>query len=155
MAGGLMAPVLLIVLHALAAVAWVGGIFFAYMALRPASMMLEAQPRLALWDAVFSRFFPWVWLFVVVLLGSGHTMLGAGLFAATPAVAAMAGLGWVMALLFTYLYWLPYQRLRRSVAAGDVPGAAAAMQGIRPIVGTNLVLGLVTSGLGAASHFLG
>ena len=32
----------LLALHLRAAVAWVGGIFFAYMALRPASMLLDA-----------------------------------------------------------------------------------------------------------------
>jgi len=35
----------LLALHLLAAVAWVGGIFFATMALRPASMLLDPPLR--------------------------------------------------------------------------------------------------------------
>jgi uncharacterized membrane protein len=39
-------------LHGMAASAWVGGIFFAYMALRPAAMItLEPPVRLKLWQS--------------------------------------------------------------------------------------------------------
>jgi putative copper export protein len=44
--------------HTLAAAIWVGGMFFAYMALRPSAGPLEAPVRLQLWERVFSRFFP-------------------------------------------------------------------------------------------------
>ena len=47
-----------IAIHALAAVIWVGGMFFAYMVLRPSAGPLEAPVRLQLWERVFSRFFP-------------------------------------------------------------------------------------------------
>jgi len=59
-------------LHLLAVVIWVGGMFFAYMALRPvAGTLLEPPVRQALWAGVFKRFFPWVWASIVVLLGTG------------------------------------------------------------------------------------
>ena len=49
-------------IHHLAALIWVGGMFFAYVALRPAAMeVLDPPQRLRLWDAVFRRFFQWVW----------------------------------------------------------------------------------------------
>lgn len=149
-----MIPVLTL-LHALAAIIWVGGIFFAYMVLRPVSMSLEPAPRLALWSAVFSRFFVWVWGFVIVLLVSGHGLVGMGVGHGSRAVGAMAAIGWVMALLYAYLYFRPFPRLKRAVAQGDTPAAAQAMNGIRPIVATNLVLGLVTSAFGVMSHFWG
>ena len=42
-----------IALHLLAAVIWVGGMFFAYMALRPAAAsLLEPPLRLPLWSQV-------------------------------------------------------------------------------------------------------
>ena len=45
-------------LHALAAMVWVGGMFFAYMALRPvAAKILEPAVRLALWSRTLTRFF--------------------------------------------------------------------------------------------------
>ncbi len=45
-------------LHLLAAVVWVGGMFFAWMILRPAAVdILEPPARLRLWLSVFKRFF--------------------------------------------------------------------------------------------------
>ncbi len=66
---------MLVALHALAAVVWVGGMFFAYMVLRPSAGPLEPPLRLALWPRVFGRFFPWVWASIAVLLVSGYAML--------------------------------------------------------------------------------
>jgi uncharacterized membrane protein len=137
----------LLALHLLAAVAWVGGIFFAYLALRPASMQLAAPLRLALWAAVFGRFFPWVWGFVAVLLASGHALLAQS--AAGGGLVAMAVIGWVMSLLFAYLYFVPFARLKRALAATDAPGAALAMARIRPVMAVNLALGMAASALGA------
>ncbi len=61
--------------HIVAAVIWVGGMFFALVVLRPSTGPLDPPIRLALWERVFSRFFPWVWGAVVVLLVSGFAMV--------------------------------------------------------------------------------
>ena len=72
-----------ILLHLLSAVVWVGGMFFAYMVLRPvAGGVLEPPLRLELWRQIFSRFFPWVSLSIVILFITGlwmsWAMLGVG-----------------------------------------------------------------------------
>ena len=38
--------------HILAAVIWVGGMFFAHMVLRPSAGLLDSPTRLALWERV-------------------------------------------------------------------------------------------------------
>ena len=48
--------------HILGAVVWVGGMFAAYVCLRPAAGALEAPQRLKLWRGFFAKFFPWVWV---------------------------------------------------------------------------------------------
>jgi len=54
---------LLYLVHVLATVVWVGGMFFAHQCLRPVvRAQLEGPQRLRLWNGVFGRFFPWVWL---------------------------------------------------------------------------------------------
>jgi len=143
----------LLALHLLAAVAWVGGIFFATIALRPASMLLDAPLRLSLWAATLGRFFPWVWGFIAVLLASGHALMGE----APPhgSLIAMAAIGWAMSLLFAYLYFVLFALLKRAVAASDTPAAAQAMTRIRPVMATNLALGLAASALGALHPILG
>lgn len=63
-------------LHVLAALVWVGGMFFAWLVLRPATVAaLEGPARLRLWVEVFQRFFRWVWLAVAVLAVSGVGMI--------------------------------------------------------------------------------
>jgi len=45
-------------LHVLAALVWVGGMFFAWLVLRPATVAaLDGPARLRLWVEVFRRFF--------------------------------------------------------------------------------------------------
>jgi uncharacterized membrane protein len=100
-----------------------------------------------LWAAVFGRFFPWVWGFVAVLLASGHALFGQS--AAGGGLVAMAVIGWVMSLLFAYLYFVPFARLKRALAASDTPAAAQAMVHIRPVMAANLALGMAASVLGA------
>ena len=56
---------LALALHILGAVVWVGGMFAAYMCLRPAAGPLEPPARLKLWRAFFGKFFPWVWLAIL------------------------------------------------------------------------------------------
>jgi uncharacterized membrane protein len=144
--------------HTLAAVIWVGGMFFAYMILRPSVSSLEPLIRLPLWQRAFSRFFAWVWLSVAVLLlsGFGMVLLGLGGFLAVGAyVRAMMALGIAMVIIYTYLYFVPWQRFRRAVSIEDWPAANAALQRMRFIVGVNLVLGLVTVTVGASGRYCG
>ena len=60
---------LALALHILGAVVWVGGMFAAYMCLRPAAGPLEPPQRLKLWRAFFQKFFPWVWLSILLAIG--------------------------------------------------------------------------------------
>ncbi len=148
--------VLGLAVHILAAVIWVGGMFFAYVALRPSAGPLEPALRLPLWHRVFSRFFPWVWACVVALLASGYGMvfLGFGGFAGVgPHVHAMQATGIVMVLLFLHLFFAPWQRLRRALAAGDLPGAGRNLEQIRILVAINLALGLITVVIGASGRY--
>ena len=131
-------------LHVLAAVIWVGGMFFAYVALRPAAAeTLEPPARLKLWAATFRRFFPWVWAAVVVILGSGFHMLG--MLGRTPVyVITMLLLGVVMAVIYFYVYFSPFAELKSGCERQDWKAAGAALSRIRVLVGVNLTLGLLT-----------
>jgi uncharacterized membrane protein len=142
----------LIALHALAAVVWVGGMFFAYMALRPAAGGLDPPVRLALWRRVFERFFLWVWVAVVLLLATGYTMFlhyrVSGMH-----VHLMQATGILMMLLFAHLFFAPWRRLKAAVDGKDFAAAARQLNQIRLIVAVNLVLGLVTVVLGSSGRY--
>ena len=133
-------------LHTLAAVVWVGGMFFAHMALRPALMAEQPPTRLGVWVRVFPRFFAWVWLAVIILPATGYAMVYVdfGSFeAAGNHVRVMHGLNWVMIVLYAFLFFKPYQGLKAAVASEDFPTGAKHMNTIRRIVTTNLILGMV------------
>lgn len=139
-----MSPI--IALHLLAAVIWVGGLFFAYMILRPTAAHLEPPVRFRLWNGVFMRFFPWVWAAVIALPFTGYiaayTLFGA--MAHFPLhVHIMQGLGWVMILLYIWLFFVPWQGLREAIGGGELTVAGGHLKRIRRVVGLNLILGLI------------
>ena len=138
-------------LHVLGVVVWVGGMFFAYLALRPvAAQQLEPPQRLKLWQGVLQRFFFWVWLAVALILGSGSYMMWRlGGMSAPPHVHAMMLIGIVMMLIFAHVYFVPFRRLQRSIAAQEWTTASSALNQIRIMVAINLTLGLITIAVAA------
>ncbi len=149
---------LALVLHSLAAVVWVGGMFFALLALRPATAPLEPGPRLELWLRVLGRFFAWVIAAIVLLLASGYGMIF-GVYAGFRGIGLhvnlMQGLGIIMMLLFFHLYFAPWRRFRAALARQDYPAAAGQLNQIRVIVTINLILGLVTVAVGSSGRYWG
>jgi uncharacterized membrane protein len=147
-----------LVLHSLSAVVWVGGMFFALFALRPATAALEPGPRLLLWSRVLERFFLWVMAAIVVLLASGYGMIF-GVYAGFRGIGLhiniMQGLGIVMMLLFFHLYFAPWRRFRAAVGRQDYPAAARQLNQIRVIVTINLILGLITIAVGSSGRYWG
>jgi len=145
-------------LHQLAALIWVGGMFFAYLVLRPALAELAAEVRLATWHGVFRRFFRWVAAALVALFATGYLMVFAGWGGFGDVglhVHVMHGLAIVMLVIFVALVHGPWGRFRRAREAGDAGAAAAALGGIRRLVAVNLTLGLVTAVLGASGRWWG
>lgn len=137
---------LAITLHVLAAIIWVGGMFFGFLAVRPALADVDTKQRARLWVGIFRRFFPWVWGCIVVLLGSGFYLASDafdGLAHAPVFVHVMMGLGILMMLLFGHLFFAPYKRLKQAVATGDDELAKKSMAQIRITMAVNLSLGLV------------
>jgi uncharacterized membrane protein len=154
---GLLAAVALIV-HILAAIVWVGGMFFAHQVLRPAAAMLEPGPRLILWSRVLGRFFAWVIAAIILLLLSGYTLVF-GVFGGFRAIGLyihlMQGLGILMMLLFLHLYFAPWRRFRMAVARQDWTEGGRQLGQIRTIVTINLVLGIVVAAIGGSGRYWG
>ena len=147
-----------ITLHLLSAVIWVGGMFFAYVVLRPsAGSLLEGPDRLTLWSGVFQRFFPWVWVAIVILLSTGNVMIFSvfgGMQQAGLHIHVMNGIGWIMFLLFLYLNTVPFRGLRTAVSNSDWAAGAGHLVTIRHIVAINLSLGLIVIAVASAGQHL-
>ena len=136
----------LLLLHLAGVIVWVGGMFFAHFCLRPAAAaQLPPPQRLPLLAAVLGRFFTTVAASIVAIMASGFALIGATGFGLAPIHwHAMSGIGLLMAVIFGVIYFLHYPRLKADVAAQDWPAAGAAMNRIRLLVATNLLLGALT-----------
>jgi uncharacterized membrane protein len=138
---------LAITLHILSVVIWIGGMFFAYMALRPAAgSLLEPPARQTLWVAVFKRFFVWVWISIITLLITGFWMIFAelgGMENLGLHIHIMLSLGIFMMLLFMHVYFGPFRRLQYAVIESNWETGGVKLNQIRILVKTNLILGLL------------
>ncbi len=147
-----------IALHVLAAVVWVGGMFFAYQCMRPAvGEAVAPDQRPALWYPTLAYFFRWVWAAVVILPVSGYMMvfrhLG-GMSQVGVHVHLMQVLGIVMILVFLHVFFAPYRRLGEAVQNGDTEDGLHRIGQIRRFVGINLVLGLAVVVIATAGRYL-
>jgi uncharacterized membrane protein len=137
-------------IHLLAVVIWVGGMFFAYMVLRPAAVdTLQPPERLRLWSNVFQRFFNWVWGAVGIILVTGFYMIYqyGGMAHAPHYVHLMLLLGLVMTGIYGYVFFACYVPLSLFVGKGQWKEAGAMLGKIRKLVAVNLTLGLITVGV--------
>jgi uncharacterized membrane protein len=154
-------------LHVLAVVVWVGGMFLMHFAVRPVAVVqLPPAQRLPLLADILGRFFGWVTLAVLVVLATGVAMIvgigaaagtgafGEGLRLAHPSVHLMFALGLVMSLVFVFIRLGPFVRMRAAIGALQLPDAAGHLDLIRRLVATNLVLGIVTIGLATVGRAL-
>jgi uncharacterized membrane protein len=153
---------LMVFLHVLAVVVWVGGMFLMRFAVRPVAVaQLPPPQRLPLLAEVLGRFFGWVTAAVVLVLATGLAMIvgigaaagamaagksafGEGLRLAHASVHLMSGLGVVMSLVFAFIRLVPFPRLRGALAAQQLAAAAGHLDLIRRLVAVNLVLGVLT-----------
>jgi uncharacterized membrane protein len=132
--------------HELAVIVWIGGIFFSHFFLRPVlKQTLEPPARIQLALGVFRRFFPIVWLCILILWVTGawvsivHYSKAVGVH-----VMLMAGIALVMTLVFSYLVAFPYRTMQSSVDDENWRRASAKFSSIRKLMALNLVLGLTT-----------
>jgi len=104
----------------------------------------------------FRKFFPWVWMAILLLLASGYWLVfvtfggfaGVGMH-----VHVMQLIGWIMIALFLWLFHGPWLALKRAVEAEDWPKAGANLNRIRQIISINLPLGLIVVVIGASGRY--
>jgi len=148
---------ILLSLHILAVIIWVGGMFFAYMVLRPIAVStLEPPLRLRLWREVFSLFFKWVWVAIVTLWLSGLGMIFmlGGMALAGPHIHLMLSLGIVMTLIFLQVYFRLFPHLQALVTTEQWQLAGDYLFKIRDWIRINLAIGLLVACIAVVGRFL-
>lgn len=133
-------------LHQVAAIIWIGGMFFAHFALRPTiKRSLEPPERIQVALGVFRRFFPWVWVCIATLWISGIWVSVAKYPSGPPmSVHVMMGTSLLMTLVFVFLYVLPFRRMKIAVDYENWRWASAKFSAIRRLMAFNMVIGFLT-----------
>jgi len=139
-------------IHLLAVIAWVGGMFFMLMCLRPAvHEVLDAPARVRLMQSTLRRFLRIVALAALAVLVSGAAMIAlvwrdraaAGLAFNMPLDwYAMVVLFFAMLAVFLHVRLALFPRVGRAMTAETWPAAGAALGAIRWEVAINLVIGI-------------
>ena len=136
---------LLLFLHLAAAIFWMGGMGFVLLALRPAAhAQLQPPQRLPLMVQVLRRFFVLVIASIAVLLATGVPLLMQVPGAQAPrGWHAMAGLGVLMVLVFGHIFFVPWRRMQRAVAAQQWPEGGKRVNQVALLVKVNFALGWI------------
>ena len=140
-------------IHLFSIIVWVGGMIFAHVCLRPAVAQLEPPLRLRLMQDVLSRFFNAVLWASCLTIASGLGLVAltsitvkqlGGTFQMPLNWTVMATIGLAMLAIFLHIRFVMFKRLTQAVAQQQWANGAAAMNAIRQLVSTNLLLGIIT-----------
>ncbi len=135
-------------LHILSVIVWIGGMFFAHIALRPVvASLLEPPIRLQLMAQVLERFFLWVWIAVILLWITGIWIIFGffdGMASVKISIHIMLTLAILMTVLYIYIFFIPFPNLKREISAENFQQAGKHLAKIRSIIGFNLLLGIIT-----------
>ena len=141
---------LLLALHLLAATAWVGGMLYALVVLRPALGVLDPVPRLQVHMLTLKRFFLVVWHAMPIMLLTGWAMIGLagwGMAHLPWYVNVMQLRGMLRAAVCLGAFFGPYKRLRRAIRPGP-----ELLDRIRLLITVNLTLGVAVIVVASLGH---
>ena len=138
-------------IHLVAAIAWMGGMTFMLVALRPAAVAVLLPPeRLRLMGGVWKRFFAVVLVSIVALFTTGTNLYTTAFRAAKAATGQgsvplgwniMLVLGLLMMLIFGHIFFAGYAKFKRAAAVSDWTLAGRAAAQIHVLMIVNFTLG--------------
>ena len=143
-------------LHTLATIIWLGGLFFLCFMFQPGTHQPDATMALSSWQRVLSRFFGWAWVSLALILISGISIvfLEFGGFSGIPSIhRGNMLIGIPAIILFGYLYFRPWQRFRRAMSCKDWSAAENSLRQARIIMAIILALGLIASVVSIAGRY--
>jgi uncharacterized membrane protein len=143
-------------LDSVAVVILVGGLFRGYMTVTPMSGDYDKSSGLGLARGALRRFFPWVWVSILVMPVTGYVLMFTtyGSFAAAPLyINPMQAISWVMIALFAWQFFVPWRELKLHIDAENWSAAGANLARIDNINLVNLLLGIIAVVTGSTGPY--
>jgi uncharacterized membrane protein len=144
-------------IHTLATIVWLGALFFICVVFRPGARGLDRAIALPLWDRVLARFFVWASIGMTGILVSGIVMvfLKFGGFSGVPILhRANTALGIPAVVLYGYLCFGPWRRFRSAMSAADSIGAEKSLGQFWILTALILSLGFLASIVSVAGRYM-
>ena len=141
-------------IHVLAATIVAGGLFFACIIMRPAAGSVDPGVRLPLWRRTFQRFFLWYAGAILAMNATGYLLaIGSG---TTPTLELHLkhAFGWILLLLVTYIYVVPFRRMEIAMGQGERPRAAQHLRHAHRILYLALAFALLAMAFGAEGNIV-
>lgn len=138
-------------LHVLAAVIWIGGMFFAHNMLRPSLGTLEPPARLVLMRDTLTRFFRWVWGAIAVLWLTGVWIITgqAGFGSIGWHVLTMMIVAVLMTIIFCLIYFDHFRKILKFIDDGDFKAAGERLGRMSKLIAANLGMGIFVVAIAA------
>lgn len=150
---------LVLAIHILAVIIWLGGLFFLVVVLGPSAKSLDAAAASSFWYGTLSRSLAWGWLSLALIVVTGVAMvfLVFGGYGYIPNIHRVnMAIGIPAIALYGYVYLVPWRQFSRAVRSNDRVVAAKKLRQVRTLLATILVLALsaaFTSALGRYYNF--
>jgi uncharacterized membrane protein len=144
-------------LHIIATIVLLGGLFFGSVVFRPIARDLDIETASTLRQQLWSRFFAWAWVSLLLILATGVAMvfLKFGGFSGVPLIhRANMAIGIPAMALFGYVFFGPWREYRRAMARRDWTAAQAKMRRVHLLTGVILGLGFVASVVSAIGRYI-
>jgi uncharacterized membrane protein len=139
---------ILLSLHLMAAVVWIGGVFFMTIIMRAVVSDFDAPERIKVMSRVFKYFFQWVWVAIAIILITGFSIIfgvyegyGNLPWMHFKRIHLMTVIGLIMSVIFTYIYTGPFKGLQKAMRAKDSSAIQKNVKLIRLFGMVQLILG--------------
>lgn len=147
---------LVLAIHILAVIVWLGGMFFLTVVLDTGASLPDRSAALSSWERALSRFLPWGLLSLGMILATGVTLVFSvfGGYAHIPNIHRVNMLIGIPAIaLFVYLCVLPWRRLRRAAFVHDTATVEKTMGQAKILLAIILTLGLLAAFTSAVGRY--
>jgi uncharacterized membrane protein len=153
--GGAELMPVVITIHTLATIVWLGGLFFILAVLVHATKRLDVEARLDVWNRVFSRFIflSWLGIGAIFASGVGLVFLRFGGYSGVPTVHRFnTPIGILTIVLYAYASLGPWRRFRAALSAGRNTDATIDLNRMLKLVAAVLALGFIASAVSVAGR---
>ena len=148
---------LVLAIHILAVIIWLGGLFFLVVVLGPSAKSLDAAAAPSFWHRTLSHSLAWGWVSLVAIVGTGVALVFlvfGGYGGHVPNIHRVnMAIGIPAIALYGYTSLMPWRQFGHAARSNDRVVAAKKLHQVRTLLATILVLALSAAFMSALGRY--